>query len=155
MTEARTHERDELHVGLRAEFEREVREEDKHQNERWYRMQSALVPLGRVCRAEDVSDVVPFLLSPGPEFVSGERIELAGGIGFASHFVAFQPGAGGYLFLHWVRSSDQPHPRTRDGAARWSKPPERTVVPSLAIQCFGFVAGRFFAACFHTRGFLE
>ena len=58
MTEARTHQRDELHVGLRAEFEREVREEDKHQNERWYRMQSALVPLGRVCRAEDVSDVV-------------------------------------------------------------------------------------------------
>ncbi len=52
---------------------------NKHQNERWYRMQSALVPLGRLCRPEDVADVVQFLLSAGAEFVSGEVIELAGG----------------------------------------------------------------------------
>lgn len=27
-------------------------------------------------------------------------------IGFASNFVAFRPGAGGYMFLHWMKSSD-------------------------------------------------
>jgi NAD(P)-dependent dehydrogenase (short-subunit alcohol dehydrogenase family) len=43
------------------------------------RIQSALVPLGRLCRPENLSDVVQFLLSPGAEFASGEVIDLAGG----------------------------------------------------------------------------
>jgi len=51
----------------------------KNQSERWIRMKASLVPLGRLCRPEDVGDVVRFLLSPGASFVSGELIELSGG----------------------------------------------------------------------------
>jgi len=54
--------------------------------------------------------------SPNPVIINSVSTFVAGAfaagaafsIGFASHFVAFQPGAGGYPFLHWVRSSDQP-----------------------------------------------
>ena len=52
---------------------------NKNQSERWIRMKASLVPLGRLCQPEDVSDVVRFLLSPGASFLSGELIELSGG----------------------------------------------------------------------------
>ena len=52
---------------------------NKNQSERWIRMKASLVPLGRLCQPEDVSDVVRFLLSPGAAFLSGDLIELSGG----------------------------------------------------------------------------
>jgi 3-oxoacyl-[acyl-carrier protein] reductase len=52
---------------------------NKHQSERWYKMKAAIVPLGRLCQPEDVSDMVAFLLSPGAAFLSGQVVELSGG----------------------------------------------------------------------------
>jgi hypothetical protein len=42
----------------------------------------------------------------GVEHIPFEHLGQPLSIGFASNFVTFQPGAGGYLFLHWVRSTD-------------------------------------------------
>jgi NAD(P)-dependent dehydrogenase (short-subunit alcohol dehydrogenase family) len=39
----------------------------------------AVFPFGRVCRPEDVADVVAFLVSEGGSYVSGQRIEVDGG----------------------------------------------------------------------------
>jgi NAD(P)-dependent dehydrogenase (short-subunit alcohol dehydrogenase family) len=36
-------------------------------------------PFGRVCRPEDVADVVAFLVSDGGSYVSGQRLEVDGG----------------------------------------------------------------------------
>ena len=57
---------------------------NKHQNERWYAMQAARVPLGRLCEPDDVVGVVRFLLSPGAAYQSGScrrspRSRRAGG----------------------------------------------------------------------------
>ena len=48
-------------------------------DERRQKMETALVPLGRLCRPEDVAHVVQVLLSPESAFVSGQLIELSGG----------------------------------------------------------------------------
>jgi hypothetical protein len=60
----------------------------------WCRLHLALAGDGAIAAAIGVEHV-PFEYRGRPL-----------SIGFASNFVAFQPGAGGYLFLHWVRSSD-------------------------------------------------
>jgi len=53
---------------------------NRHQNERALKLQAANVPLGRLCEAGDVAGLVRFLLSRDAGFVSGQLIELAGGI---------------------------------------------------------------------------
>lgn len=47
-------------------------------NERQIKMESAAVPLGRVCAPEDVAGMVSYLLSPSASFVSGQIIAING-----------------------------------------------------------------------------
>ncbi|GGM35623.1 SDR family NAD(P)-dependent oxidoreductase [Dactylosporangium sucinum] len=44
--------------------------------------QSAAIPLGRVGSAEDVADVVGFLLSPASSYVTGQLVTVSGGLGY-------------------------------------------------------------------------
>ena len=41
-----------------------------------------MMPFGRVCRPEDVANVVRFLVSGGAGYVTGQRIYVDGGGGF-------------------------------------------------------------------------
>jgi 3-oxoacyl-[acyl-carrier protein] reductase len=53
---------------------------NRHQSERALKLQAASVPLGRLCDPGDVAGLVRFLLSRDAAFVSGQLIELAGGL---------------------------------------------------------------------------
>lgn len=51
---------------------------NKQVTERQIMMQSAAVPLGRVCDADDVTAMIRYLLSPEAAFVSGQSLALTG-----------------------------------------------------------------------------
>lgn len=51
---------------------------NKRANERQILMESAGIPLGRVCAPQDVVGMVSYLLSPASSFVSGQAIALTG-----------------------------------------------------------------------------
>jgi 3-oxoacyl-[acyl-carrier protein] reductase len=53
---------------------------NRHQNERALKLQAANVPLGRLCEPGDVAGLVRYLLSRDAGFVSGQLVELAGGV---------------------------------------------------------------------------
>src|SRR5262249_47792134 len=48
-------------------------------DERQQKMETARVPLGRLCTPADVAAAVEYLLSPGAAFVSGQVLGLSGG----------------------------------------------------------------------------
>jgi len=52
---------------------------NKHAGEQQRKMESARVPLGRLCTPADVGSVVEYLLSPEAGFISGQVIGLSGG----------------------------------------------------------------------------
>jgi NAD(P)-dependent dehydrogenase (short-subunit alcohol dehydrogenase family) len=51
---------------------------NKQSTERQQLKEEALIPLGRLCRPDDVAGLVQFLLSPEAAFISGEIIGLTG-----------------------------------------------------------------------------
>jgi 3-oxoacyl-[acyl-carrier protein] reductase len=51
---------------------------NKVADERKLLQQTAAIPMGRLCAAEDVVGMVRFLLSPAASFVSGQIFELTG-----------------------------------------------------------------------------
>jgi 3-oxoacyl-[acyl-carrier protein] reductase len=51
---------------------------NKRANERQILMESAGIPMGRVCAPEDVAGMVSYFLSPSSSFVSGQVIALNG-----------------------------------------------------------------------------
>jgi len=51
---------------------------NRQATERQQMKEAALVPLGRVCRTDDVAGVVRFLLAPDTGFISGQTIGLTG-----------------------------------------------------------------------------
>jgi len=51
---------------------------NRQADERRQKIESARVPMGRICRTDDVWAAVEFLLSPGAAFVSAQVIGLAG-----------------------------------------------------------------------------
>lgn len=53
----------------------------------------ALVPLGRIGRAEDVGAAVAFLASPGASYITGQNLVVDGGI--SGHMLAMIPGRPG------------------------------------------------------------
>ena len=52
---------------------------NKHANDRQQLKEAALIPMGRLCSAEDVVGTVEYLLSEQAAFVSGQLIGLSGG----------------------------------------------------------------------------
>ena len=52
---------------------------NKQVSQRQMMMESATIPLGRLCSVEDVSGTIDYLLSPGAAFVSGQVLMLTGG----------------------------------------------------------------------------
>jgi acyl dehydratase/NAD(P)-dependent dehydrogenase (short-subunit alcohol dehydrogenase family) len=52
---------------------------NQHVGDRQVALESARVPLGRVCQPDEVAATVRFLLSTGGGFISGETIALTGG----------------------------------------------------------------------------
>lgn len=52
---------------------------NKQASERQMMMESATIPMGRLCGVEDVVGMINYLLSPEASFVSGQVLELTGG----------------------------------------------------------------------------
>lgn len=48
---------------------------------RWLAERAGTIPVGRVADTDDVASVVGFLLSPASRYVTGERIDVSGGLG--------------------------------------------------------------------------
>lgn len=52
---------------------------NRHSTERQRTVEASLIPMGRLCDAQDVVEAVRFLLAPGSSFLSGQVIGLSGG----------------------------------------------------------------------------
>jgi NAD(P)-dependent dehydrogenase (short-subunit alcohol dehydrogenase family)/acyl dehydratase len=52
---------------------------NQHASERQMMMESATIPMGRLCSVEDVIGTIAYLLSPQASFVSGQVLMLTGG----------------------------------------------------------------------------
>jgi NAD(P)-dependent dehydrogenase (short-subunit alcohol dehydrogenase family)/acyl dehydratase len=52
---------------------------NKQANERQRRLQTAMVPMSRLCEPDDIIAAVAYLLSPAASFVSGQILNLTGG----------------------------------------------------------------------------
>ena len=67
--------------------------ESVYQDEATLARRQALVPLGRIGRAEDVGAVVAFLASPAASYVTGQNLLVDGGI--SDHMLSMIPGRPG------------------------------------------------------------
>ena len=50
----------------------------KHSNDRQVMKETALVPMGRLCQPDDISNMVEYLMSPQASFVSGQIMSISG-----------------------------------------------------------------------------
>jgi glucose 1-dehydrogenase len=64
-----------------------------YQNAQTLARREALVPLGRIGRAEDIGAAVAFLASPGASYITGQNLVVDGGI--SDHMLTLIPGRPG------------------------------------------------------------